>query len=89
MLDLDVGREDQDGGLGELRTDLPGRVQAFHGVTGWHPDIDHHQVRHVVADQHQELLAVTCLRHDLEARAIEQAGQALAEQDVVVGEDHP
>src|SRR5207237_7063653 len=37
----------------------------------------------------QEVLGVAGLRHDLEAALLEQAHHALAEQDRVVGDDHP
>jgi hypothetical protein len=52
-------------------------------------DVDQHQVGKVLVDQVEKLLGVAGLAEDLHAGAVEQAGQALAEQDVVVGDDHP
>ena len=37
----------------------------------------------------EQLGGVAALADDLEAGALEQAGQALAEEDVVVGQHHP
>ena len=42
----------------------------------------------VLAHEREQLGRVAGLPDDLEAGALEQAGQALAEQDVVVGQDH-
>jgi hypothetical protein len=58
-------------------------------VGGRHSDVGHHQVGHCVADQPEQPRAVSCLPDDLEAGAFEQAGQTLAEQNIVVGQDHP
>jgi hypothetical protein len=57
-------------------------------VRRWHPDIDDCQLRAMFADQIQQFRGVTCLPDDLEARSLEQAGQAFAEQDVVIGDDY-
>ena len=89
MLNLGMGRQDQDAGLRMLLADLPGRLHALGGVGRRHPDVDHHQVGLVAGDQRHQLGAVPGLADDLEAGALEQAGQALAEQDVVLGQDHP
>jgi hypothetical protein len=43
----------------------------------------------VAAGEVDELRAVRGLADDLVARALQQGRQALPEQDVVVGEDHP
>ena len=42
-----------------------------------------------LADQREELGGVAGLPDDVEARADQQAGQAFAEQHVVVGHHHP
>jgi hypothetical protein len=89
VLDLGMGRQDQDGGLGVLLADDLGRHKPFGGVGGWHADVDHHQLRRPIADQGQELGGVAGLPNDLEAGALQQAGQALAEQHVVLGQDDP
>ena len=64
------------------------RIQPLAGVTWRHPDIDDDQIRSRVADQLEQVPAVTGLADDLEAGALEQNGQTLAEQDIVVGQDH-
>jgi hypothetical protein len=43
----------------------------------------------VLADQREQLCTVASLPDDVETRAFEQAGQSLAEQDVILGQDHP
>ena len=43
----------------------------------------------LVADQREQLRAVAGLPDDVETRALQQAGQTLPEQDVVLGQDHP
>ncbi len=66
----------------------PGRVEPLGGI-GWrHPNVGHYQLGGLVANQRQQLRAVAGLPHDVETRAFEQAGQSLAEQDVVLGHDH-
>ena len=72
-----------------LLADLAGRVQALGGVGRGHADVHHHQLGRLVGDQGQQLAGVAGLAHDLEPRALEQAGQPLAQQDVVLGQDHP
>jgi hypothetical protein len=57
------------------------------GMGRRHPDVDH-QLGRLVADQCQELNTVAGLPHHVKARALEQAGQTLAEKDVVLGQDH-
>jgi hypothetical protein len=53
-----------------------------------HPDVDHHQLGRLVADQRQELNTVAGLPHHVKARTLEQGSQTLAEQVVVLGQDH-
>jgi hypothetical protein len=89
VVDLDMGRQDQDAGLRVLLADLPGRLQALGGVGRGHADVDHHQLGWLRVDEGQELAGVAGLAGHLEAGAFQEAGQALSEQDVVVGQDHP
>ena len=86
MLHLDVGRQHQDRDLGKLGPDDPGRVEALGRVVGRHPDVHDHQVGMLLPDRGEELGGVAGLGHHVEAGAIEQAGQALAEQDIIVRE---
>ena len=83
-----MGGQDQDAGLGVLLADLAGRVQALGGVGRGHADVDDRQVGRLVGDQGQELGGVAGLADDLEPGAFHEAGEALAEQDVVVGQDY-
>ena len=54
-----------------------------------HSDVDHYQRRRLLMNQGQQLGAVAGLPDDLESGAPEDAGQALTEQNVVLGQDHP
>jgi len=89
VVHLDMRREDQDGGLGKFLADHPSRLQAFDGVRGRHPDVGDHEVGDVLPDEVGELGGVAGLAHHLVAGALEQARQPFAEQDVVVGQNHP
>jgi membrane-associated phospholipid phosphatase len=86
VLDLDVRRQDQDGDHGELGTDHPGRVQAFGGMAGRHPDVHDHQLRILLPHQLHELRGVTGLPDHGKARALEQAREPLAQQDIIVSQ---
>jgi hypothetical protein len=54
-----------------------------------HPDIDDRQLRLCRAHQRQELSPVPRLADNIEPRAVEQASEAFAKQDVIVGQDDP
>jgi hypothetical protein len=54
-----------------------------------HSDVDHHELRRLGADQGEQLYGIAGLSDHVDAGPLEQAGQPLAEEDVVVGEDHP
>jgi hypothetical protein len=69
---------------GNSLADLPGGVQSFGGVRRRHPDVQHDQVGRQVADQRENPRAVAGLPDDLKPRPLEQAGQPLAEEDVVL-----
>ncbi len=89
VLHLDMGGQHQHGDPGELGADHPGRVQPFGGMAGWHPDVHDDQIGMLLPDRGHEFRGVAGLGGHFEAGTIEQAGQALAEQDVVVREGHP
>jgi hypothetical protein len=89
VLDLHVGRQHQDGGLGVLLADLLGGLQTLGGVGGWHADVDHHQLRRQRIDQGQQLGGVAGLADHLETGAFQQAGQALPQQHVILSQNHP
>jgi hypothetical protein len=54
-----------------------------------HPDVHDDKVRPPLANQLDELCGIAALAYDVKAGALEQAGQALAEQDVVVRKRNP
>ena len=55
---------------------------------GWrHADIDHREIGAVLAHQPHQLRPVTRLADELVPALLEQAREALAQQDVIVGED--
>jgi hypothetical protein len=58
-------------------------------VGGGHADVHHHQLGRLGGDQGQQLGGIPGLAHDLEPGALEQAGQPLAQQDIILGQDHP
>ena len=86
---LDVGREHEDRDLRELGADRLRRLEPLGRVRRRHPDVEHHQVRRARADEPQQLRRVSCQTGDFERRPSEQAGDALAQQDIVVGDHHP
>ena len=55
----------------------------------WHPNIHDHQLGRLLPDQRDQLLPTTGLPHHRETRPLQQAGQTLPQQDVVLSEDHP
>jgi hypothetical protein len=57
-------------------------------VGGRHSDIGHHQVGLAIADHREQLHTVAGLPHHFESRAVQQAGQTLAKQQIVVGYHH-
>ena len=67
--------------------DLARGAQALVGVRRGHADVDHGDVGLVGADLAQQVLGVAGLAGDLEARVLEQAHEALAQQHGVLGDD--
>ena len=87
VLDLDVGREDEDRDLRELVPDHLGRPQTFGGMVRGHPDVDDREVGVMLPNEIEQLGGVAGLTDDVVAGAHEQAGEPLTEQKVVV-RDH-
>jgi hypothetical protein len=53
-----------------------------------HPDVGQHQGRLTFADHVEQLDRIARLPDDLEPGSLQEAGQPLTEQDVVIGDDH-
>src|SRR5205823_12957195 len=88
VLDLDMGREKDDAGPRKLRADLAGGVEALCRVVRRHADVDNRQLGPLLADQADQLGAVIRLSDDFEAGVLQQARQALTEEDVVIRQDY-
>jgi hypothetical protein len=88
VLDLDVGRQHDDRDLREVPADRLRRVKALGRMTRRHPDIDEGQVRHERSHEREELSRIARLADDVVPGALHQGDEALAEQDVVVGDHH-
>ena len=84
---LDVLGEDEHRRVRVLLADLLRRAQSFVGLGRRHLDVDDRDVGLVRADLQQQILGRAALADDLESLALEQAGDALAQQHGVVGED--
>jgi len=88
MLDFDVRRQHHHRRLREIPLNPPGRLQALGRELRRHPDIHHGQVRPFPADEFHEFRGVAGLADDLQPGAVQQARQAFAEKDVIVGQHH-
>ena len=84
LVDLDVRREHEDPCGGEVLPDDTSGVEPLGRVRGWHADVDDDELRLLFTDQGEQLRPVAGLADDVEAVSLEQAGDPLAEQDVVV-----
>jgi len=58
-------------------------------MRGRHPNVDDDELGRVLAYELEELTCVAGLTDDLKTGSLEQAGEAFAEEDVVVGHDDP
>ena len=74
---------------GCVAPDLLRGDQSFVGVGGRHADVDDGDVGGVGGDVLEELVGVAGLGDDVDPAVGEEAGEALADDDGVVGEDHP
>ena len=54
-----------------------------------HPNVGHHQFRSVLTNDRQQLRTITGLAHNIETRTIQQAGQPLPKQQIVLGYNDP
>ena len=86
---LDVLGEHEDLGVRVLRADLHRGAQAVVGVGRRHLDVDDRDVGPVRADLAAQVDRVARLADDVEARLLEQPAQPLAEEQLVLADDHP
>src|SRR5439155_22106442 len=84
---LDVLREDEDADARMPAADLLRGAQALVRVGRRHADVDDRDVGGVEGHVAQQVVGRARLRCNLEARVLEQAADALAKQDGVVGKD--
>ncbi len=89
VVHLHVGGEDQYAHVGELAADDEGGVETLGGAGGRHADVDDDQIGNLGPHHGEQLVTVAGLADHLVARAFQQAGHALPEQDIVVSQDHP
>lgn len=69
--------------------DLDGRHEPVVGVAGWHAHVHDHDVRDVGADLQQQVTGVARASDHPVPRLLDQCRDAVAQQRVVVGHDHP
>ncbi len=84
MVDIDVGREDEDGDVGQLRADRARSLEALGRVRRRHADVDDRKIGLVQAHEGEEVISVTGLTDDIEAVAVKQTRDAFPHQEVVV-----
>jgi hypothetical protein len=58
-------------------------------MTGWHPDVEHGEVRALHPDQVDQAVRIPGLAGDLESRPFQQPRYALAQQHIVIGQHNP
>jgi hypothetical protein len=58
-------------------------------MRGRHPDIGHHQLRGQLTHQPQQLNTITGQPHHIKTRPIQQAGQTLPQQHIILSHHHP
>jgi hypothetical protein len=88
VLDLDMSGENENPDFGEIVADGARRLETLRLVPWRHPNVDHGQIGPVLANEIDELRAVSRLTDDLEPGALKEAGDALPEEHVVVREDY-
>ena len=82
-------REDEHCGLRVVAADLGGGAHPFVVVVGRHAHVDDGEVGLVLGDDDEERVGVADPRDDLVAGVLEQAREALAQEDRVLGDHDP
>jgi hypothetical protein len=88
VLDLDMSGENENPDFGEIAAYGASRLETFSRVPWRHPNVDHGQIGPVLVNEFDELRAVSGLTNHLEPGALEQAGNALPQEHIVVREDY-
>ena len=84
LVDLHVSGQHDDAGVRHLGADHPGGIKPL-GLMVWrHANVDDDQVRLAGANELEQLRGVARLTNDLEARPLEQAGDAFAKEHVII-----
>ena len=86
---LDVLREDEHGGARMRRANLDGCAHAFVLVGRRHADVDDREVGIVLGDDGEQRLGVADAGDDVVTGVLEQAGEALAQEDGVLRDHDP
>jgi hypothetical protein len=87
-VDLDVGREHQDADLGEFSADRLRGIETLSCMGGGHANVQHHERWDVLTHQPHQPGHIARQADNLKARRFEQAGDALAQEDIVVCDHH-
>src|SRR4249919_904010 len=83
--DLHVLGQNQNPHPGIATADFLGRAQTFVRVRRGHPDVDDRHIRLRIGDYGQEVVGAAGLGDDVDAGVAEQGREAVADQQVVVG----
>jgi hypothetical protein len=88
VVDVEVLRQHEDAGARVLGPDALRGDEAFVGVRRRHLDVDHGDVRLRERDAAQQLGRLPGQAGDRHPGALEQAREAVAQKDGIVGDDH-
>ena len=87
-VDLDMRGEHEDAYVREFLADRRRGIEALGRMGGGHANIQHDQLWKVLANQPHQLGHIARQTDDLKAQRFEDAGNALAQEDIVVRDDH-
>jgi len=85
---LDMRGQDEDSDLGELCADRLRGIETLGRMRGGHPNVQDDELRDVLADEPHQLGHIAGEADNDKARRFEQAGDALAQEDIVVCDHH-
>ena len=87
-VDLDMRGEHEDADRRKLCADRLRGIETLGRMGRGHANVQHDQLWKVLANQRHQLGHIARQAHDLKSRRFEEAGYALAQEDIVVGDDH-